>query len=827
MSTLSSKKKKIESRRLELSLNPEDGSLLTAPLSRVLIAATDGLYTDLYNMGHGELEVNTIKNAEDDDPETSQGANASREKRQMISMTFPERRYELSTRLAIHGKAISQVSALTGALFSTEMARSTIVSTRALKHARTAWIQADEAQDALYFFHAQLFPARQAPHDIFGALDLLKCGQWKDLPSDLKLLMDRYESSKENEWSPQEVKERWHIAVRDKLIRGEVADMKRRNIQSLWKVSISGGIVKLTHGKPKHIGSQIIYPIEAYLTVWSTTVPARWSLLKIEVYAQAKTGESNHQLDTTNRQRYDLHRLCAKSMKMEEDKVEEEDDRLSRPLDCLFQIAHNFSLSWRLEILSAQAQALKRGVWSSRSSLVVTPVEFFTEGNTLGVVSISFWKVDDRYGPPQMSSLDEFNTNEQQKGGKPPTTNQLTLSIEAVENVGMKISLSGGERILNRVKEMSGARLPVNRLLDAASNPFALSASNALLAATTLCAEQRCYAMVEALQPSHGERLLPMWINLSVESGSIAVAAQLFYHSTKGTKDLAKVLLFRMACDARTGTFVSTFCRSAELLRLLASNEATASESMALRMSKLAQNRRRAAAANSSGRLVRDAFEGLARSMNVLGTRSGVGGPWLDKDNMSASLRSRAIQLACKDAKNSLVTCCGMAAIYGLGALAAGVATGISVQSDLCGGPMQQMEGTTFLPIPPVGLISNQHVVYTQHVTSDGEKRKKALIEREIFALSCSANTDGLILYGFDILTLLESPSSIPERKDASIIPFDTYSIKLVEPVMEELPHKRLKLDKIEMHGKTQNRTLSMVDTIGLFAGVVAGVVGN
>jgi hypothetical protein len=43
-------------------------------------------------------------------------------------------------------------------------------------------VVSEEAQDALCFFHAQLFPARQAPHDIFGALDIvLKDSRWNCL----------------------------------------------------------------------------------------------------------------------------------------------------------------------------------------------------------------------------------------------------------------------------------------------------------------------------------------------------------------------------------------------------------------------------------------------------------------------------------------------------------------------------------------------------------------------------------------------------------------------------------------------------------------------
>lgn len=749
------KDKAVEPRQLELSLNPEDGSLLTAPLSRVLIAATDGLYTDLFDMAHGELDVTKGKVGDDDDPDQ---AAATTTQVKMSNLSFAQRRHELSWRLAQHAKALMHVASLTAALHSTELAKATVVSTKALKHTRTAWVQADEAQDALYFFHAQLFPARQAPHDVFGALDLLEVGQWRDLPTDLKLVMDRYETSKEHEWSSQEVKEQWHMAVRDKLIRGEVAERKRSEKKSLWKVAINGGIVRLTHGEPKQLGNQTLYPLEAHLTVLSTSMPAQWALMSVEVRAQAKTGESNHQLDTANRQRFDLHRLCAKAMSEEEARVE--DKKLARPLDCLFQVAHNFSLSWRLEILNSQAQSLKRGVWSVKSNVAVTPVEFFDTGDILGVVSISFWRVDDRYGPPKMSSLAKSEGVEDDDEGKPPTTNQLTLSIRAVANVGIQVSLSGGETMLERVAYQPHTRATVQKLLDAASNPFALSASNALLAATTLCAEQRCHAMVEALQPLNGERLLPPWMHLTIESGSIAVAAKISYSSSGARQDLATTVLFRLACDARSGTFVSTFCRSAKLLRLLAANEHAASETMALRAAKLAKNRRRSAAANSTGRLVRDAFEGLTRSMNVLGTRTGVGGPWLNKDDMSMSLRHRAIQLASKDAKNSLVACSAMAVVYGLGALAIGVATGISAQPDLCGGPIEPMDGKKFVNVPPVGFVLDQHMTHKHFVATDGEKKKKAYLERDAFALTCTVDESALEIYGFSVTATVDSPAS-------------------------------------------------------------------
>ena len=262
---------------------------------------------------------------------------------------------------------------------------------------------------------------------------------------------------------------------------------------------------------------------------------------------------------------------------------------------------------------------------------------------------------------------------------KPSTvTNKFTLSIRAETNVGIRVSLSGGNVVMEAAKTDARIRGTVQRLLEAASDPFALSASDALLAATTLCGERKCHALVQALQSSN---ILPRWMHLTVERGSIAVAAQIAHGEQT---DLASfVILFRLECDSRTGMFVCTFSRSAQLLRLLSCNDPAASEAMTLRMAKMAQNRRKGVAATATGRFVRDAFEGLMRSMNLLGQRTGVGGKWDNVDDKSASLRQRAIQLACADVKVSLVTCCGVAAVYGLSTLALGIATGVSAVADM------------------------------------------------------------------------------------------------------------------------------------------------
>jgi hypothetical protein len=46
------------------------------------------------------------------------------------------------------------------------------------------------------------------------------------MSTDVQLKMDRYKLSEESAWTAKQVTERWHMAMRDKLLRGEVADMR-------------------------------------------------------------------------------------------------------------------------------------------------------------------------------------------------------------------------------------------------------------------------------------------------------------------------------------------------------------------------------------------------------------------------------------------------------------------------------------------------------------------------------------------------------------------------------------------------------------------------
>jgi hypothetical protein len=848
----SSTSEEVEPRRLELILNPVDGSLQTVPLLNVIMSATDVLYTDIYNMAHGELEVTSaqpVPGADDEEEDQQQqdiAPNSATRRDKMASLSFAQRRHELGWRLASHSRTLTHVAALTAANATTNMANATRISTHALQHARTAWVQADEAQDALYFFHARLFPARAGPHDVYGALDTMLAGAWPDLPQDLKLTVDPYEKSNEKAWSSAEVSDRWQMAVRDKLIRGEMGWMKQNQVKVPWKISLRGGIVRLTHGQPKTIASgnttKITYPIEAILTVLSTDHPAQWTLVHVEVHAQAKTGQSNHQLDTTFRQRFDLLRLCAQAMHKEERRVlaenmeqeradidgildETQEDTsvpklIARPLHSLFQVAHVFGLSWQLEILSAQAQSIRRGAWGTKSSsILVTPVQFFENRSILGIVSISFWSVDDRYGPPLMADLhleknsmsSDANDIDGNPSGDsvstvsrsintPSVTNQLTLSIRAEPHLGIRVALSGAENVMEFAAAQPHVRSTIRALLEATSNPFTLSASEALLAATRLCAERKCYAMADVLPA-----FLPHWITLRVERGSIVVAARIGYHTESSSGNVSSpVVLFRMSCDARTGSFASTFARSTALLRYLACNDPeAASDSVATRMAEYAQGRQTGrsgnagvAAALASGRAVRDAFEGLSRSMNVLGQRTGVGGGWKDIDSKSASLRRRAVELACRDVRVSLVSCCGMAALYGLSALSLNAATGVAPQADMAGGTITKIDGCDFLPTPPLSILVDQNMVETTSRTPDGEKVTETHTEQELFGVFCSANDSGVTLYGATILARLASPTAIPVRTNVLLTTFTSSSPSIDSDEKDAIPpSKRARTD--------------------------------
>jgi hypothetical protein len=70
--------------------------------------------------------------------------------------------------------------------------------------------------------------------------------------------------------------------------------------------------------------------------------------------------------------------------------------------------------------------------------------------------------------------------------------------------------------------------------------------------------------------------------------------------------------------------------------------------------------------------------------MDILGRRAGIGGTWENADpNSSPALRQKSILQACGDVRVSLMTCSAITAVYGVAALAVGVATGTNAVVDM------------------------------------------------------------------------------------------------------------------------------------------------
>lgn len=192
---------------LVLSQSPTDGSLLTVPLRTVVGAMTHTLYQDLYTMATGSEEgdddVTEGPQKEGGDgthstSTTSTTDNKKKSKKIMATLSFAARRHELSIRLYRHLHAASHVTALVATYSSLISSSPTdwVVQTCSDAFSET-FIQTrcgqDEAQDALYFHHAELWKVRRHPHDILGSAQLLIQGSWKDFPTDTQLLTSKEE----------------------------------------------------------------------------------------------------------------------------------------------------------------------------------------------------------------------------------------------------------------------------------------------------------------------------------------------------------------------------------------------------------------------------------------------------------------------------------------------------------------------------------------------------------------------------------------------------------------------------------------------------------
>jgi hypothetical protein len=605
-------------------------------------------------------------------------------------------------------------------------------------------------------------------------------------------------------------------------------DGRRSETQPLpWRVVLTnnGGSVHLTYGSPRTTTTSTTkaavvgekqqkqkqrqqYPIEAHISVLSESQAASWKLLSITISCIPKTGESDHQLIMNHKQMFNLHRICDRAMIVEEaicvreqqrrkeednnnddnkqdvssmnidNNDDDDDDRglqpdaiVPRPLYRLFEVAHTFALSLQLELLSSQAEALRRGAWGSggptivggsevgRECISVSPVYFYDEKKTsivsndssvtnsnigrttntpIAVMAIHFWSCDDSYGSPRVDDLSspanvDFNDNNKRKDDasiisrlSTPSNKlqrkddnylpiddcrgekRLSLCIRAIPTVGLVVSLSGGSDMEESDISSSATTIVltpchhtqrnIDKLLSSIQNPFELSMSDALLAATVLCADRRCRAMVSALmnggqgKSTTNSKTLPSWLSLEVECGTISIAAIISYGKSSissTVKDKFYTVLFRLACDSRTGRFVPVFPRPSSLLRLLSCNDPAANDNQVLRSSVLSNRggtstkRTDMMSRESTGRIVRDSFDAMTRSMDTLGRKCGVGGEWNDVDLQSASLRKKSVDQTCSDVIASLTTCCGMATVFGVAAIALKVACGIDPLTDM------------------------------------------------------------------------------------------------------------------------------------------------
>jgi hypothetical protein len=86
--------------------------------------------------------------------------------------------------------------------------------------------------------------------------------------------------------------------------------------------------------------------------------------------------------------------------------------------------------------------------------------------------------------------------------------------------------------------------------------------------------------------------------------------------------------------------------------------------------------------------------------------------------------------------------------------------TSNSFQLISAGGPLEPVDGKNLLAAPPVGVILDQRMIQKISSSSDGEKKRQSLLERDVFAVSCAVTDDAVILYGFHVTVQLDSPAS-------------------------------------------------------------------
>ena len=393
--------------------------------------------------------------------------------------------------------------------------------------------------------------------------------------------------------------------------------------------------------------------------------------------------------------------------------IKQETKVIARPLERLFHLASSFLMSQQLEILSAQAIALRRGVWGGKNGIHVSSVHYVdgtdpssrsnqihNDSDSYAEMTIHFWAVDTRFGAPRLFEVNS-NTNatlnlsdSQNKISNINNTDRndqkLRLNIRSFPKRGLILSLSGGKLVMDLIDEGSNdsryLKKEREKMISSVIDPFELSAADAILAASVLSAHLRALAVAKALNSPAVE--LPRWLKLGVEYGTVSIAVQIASVSGNGMREYSSasepyVEIFRLCCDSRNGRFIPTFPESSDLLRSLACNDPSSSGIQQQIRKRAGVKRKGSGIRTPTGRLIKDAFDGICRSIDIVGKLVGVGGEWDDNDTLSASLRKREVERSCIDVKSALMMCSGISVTYGITCLALKLASGIDPVADM------------------------------------------------------------------------------------------------------------------------------------------------
>ncbi len=668
-STRNDKSEKKSSSRLEgLTVSPMDGTLICSPLSAIVNAVTEGLYDEL------KARSETLQ-----------------------SLSFAQRHFELSQCMAQHLKRVAHVTALTEYTTSPNNHWEAILENvqQTLRHVRVSWGAADEAQDALFFHHADLWKARSHCHDLYGALQTFLNGQWTDLSHDLHLQQPPLQpstNSKNNNKKKnpsQECLAKVQSLVRTKLVHelsykdDDTSVIWKRKKTSWDKIQLEQDqiVVKCVFG-PKF---QKKHAMEVRLTVLSSV----WTLLELHIQVQAKTGESHQSCHVQNTQMYTLHKLCTKAL-------QHKPSQQSSSLETLFQLCHDFLQSWQFQLLYSQAYSLSKSKTNTLPTLTV--IQHIAKTNSkqddsddenekyLNEIILYFWSpMEERFASlwkPSIGPLDSTltsshvtktanNKNDDEDGMM--DASRYCLHLVGVPNKGIQVYLTGAAYYSSTDYY---SKDDVKNVLQHIQNSQQISISHAILAATVICAKQKCQALVQYYNSSKHNNI--PWMSVSADGGTIVVSYQQ-KNSTKTT------VLFRVEVDSKTGNFIVTFPKSYTILySLLPTNNTATSTTKTANKKKQKQQQQQK---GLTKRFIKDAVDGLVRSMEVLSKRVGVGvNPTTSKNKDEVEvmlLRERAMDSASVDVQKSLMICSAIAYTYGIGAISLAIASSVQVLPDM------------------------------------------------------------------------------------------------------------------------------------------------